>query len=119
MAERSKKSVPSRVNARLDTEDLKHLDDLLARADGGDPKAQLDLALCYDSGDGIERDKEKAVYWFEKAAEQGSIEAQYLIGLMLYQGEAVPQNRSRAVYWMKKAADKGDAKAKWALAQMI
>ena len=119
MAEHSKKSVPSRGNTKPNTEALGNLDDLLAKASAGDPKAQLDLALCYDSGDGIERDKEKAVYWFEKAAEQGSTEAQYLIGLMLYQGEAVPQNRSRAVYWLKKAANKGDAKAKWALAQMM
>ena len=41
------------------------------QAEQGDAEAQYNLAIMYDKGDGTEQDKQKAVYWYTKAAEQG------------------------------------------------
>lgn len=40
-------------------------------AELGFSKAILALANCYDSGDLVERDEERAAYWFKKASEFG------------------------------------------------
>jgi TPR repeat protein len=40
-------------------------------AECGDPEAQYKLGFSYDKGKGVDRDAEKSVYWFKKAAEQG------------------------------------------------
>lgn len=45
-------------------------------AEQGDAEAQFDLGVMYDYGDGVAKDKAKAVYWYTKAAEQGNAEAQ-------------------------------------------
>lgn len=37
----------------------------------GHAGAQTGLGLCYSTGDGTKRDKKKAIYWMQKAAEQG------------------------------------------------
>lgn len=47
-----------------------------------DAKAFLKLAFCYQTGLGVIKDKTKALYWLERAAEQGNSEAQYLAAKM-------------------------------------
>jgi TPR repeat protein len=54
----------------------KALDDLVARAMQGDAAAQYDLGYRYQNGIGVEKDEERAVYWYIKAAEQGNAVAQ-------------------------------------------
>ena len=44
---------------------------LLERAQAGDAQAQFDLGVMYFYGEGVRQDREKAVYWYCKAAEQG------------------------------------------------
>ena len=39
------------------------------------------LVSCMSSGDGVTQDYEKAVQWYQKAADQGHAEAQYNIGV--------------------------------------
>ena len=41
------------------------------KAEQGDANAQTVLGFMYYEGDGIKQDKQKAVYWYTKAAEQG------------------------------------------------
>jgi TPR repeat protein len=38
--------------------------------------AQYYLAVMYENGDGIVRDKEKAIYWYKKSADKGLLRAQ-------------------------------------------
>jgi TPR repeat protein len=42
----------------------------------GDSVAQYNLDLMYENGDGIEKDSDKATYWYKKSAEQGNQDAQ-------------------------------------------
>ena len=48
--------------------------------------AQYSLALCYETGDGCEKDEKKAFEWYKKASEQGNEKAtQWLINRVLQQ----------------------------------
>jgi len=44
-------------------------------AENGNIKAQFNLALLYENGEGIEQNLEKALYWYQKAAENGDAKA--------------------------------------------
>jgi len=72
-----------------------------------DPAEQIEMGDRYYNGDGAEQDYEQAIYWYAKAAEQGSADAQYYIGLMYYQGEGVKEDEIQAYEWFIKAADQG------------
>ncbi len=72
---------------------------------------QCSLGNCYFYGYGVSKDHEKAVYWYEKAANQGAAYAQNNLGACYYDGEGVPKDYEKAVYWYEKAANQGDAKA--------
>lgn len=76
-------------------------------ADAGDAQAQWNLGLCYDDGEGVSMDQEKAVYWYKKAADQGYIPAYSSLGQCYEYGSGVSKNLDEAIYWYKKAADVG------------
>jgi len=42
------------------------------------------LAMAYASGQGAPKDKEKAVYWYQKAADQGNAAAQKALQALSY-----------------------------------
>ena len=71
----------------------------------GDVSAQINLAVMYDTGDGVPKDLEKAAYWLTKAAEQGNPEAQYAIGVYYFYGDGVPKDSKQAIYWLRKASE--------------
>ena len=50
-------------------------------AEQGNPISQYNLGIMYKDGRGVDKNKEKAIFWLEKAAKKGVIEAQYLTGL--------------------------------------
>lgn len=56
-------------------------DDMLKKAHTGDSQAQYTLGLMYDKGnDSQPRDSIKALYWYNKAADNGSLDAKSLLG---------------------------------------
>ncbi len=48
--------------------------------------AQYSLAICYDNGEGTEKNLEKAFCWCQKAAENGFKEAQYNLATLYRKG---------------------------------
>ena len=76
-----------------------------------DAKAQYNFGCCYYYGEGVTKDYSKAVYWYQKAAEQGYAVAQYNFGCCYYYGEGVTKDYNQAVYWFQKAAEQGNAAA--------
>ena len=64
-------------------------------AEQGDARAQRNLGLMYEYGDGVPEDDVKAVYWFRKAAEQGAAIAQTKLGLMYANGDGVPKDSAK------------------------
>ena len=73
--------------------------------------AQCMLGICYENGDGVDKDLTKAVDFYRKAAKQKNAEAQYFLGDCLFDGRGVKQNRAKAFKLWKKAADQGCAVA--------
>jgi hypothetical protein len=85
--------------------------DLQPKADGGDVRAQFDLAVLYDKGQGVPQDDAKARYWYTLAAEHGEKRAQYNLALMYMNGQGVPPDYIRAYYWLSMAILQGDLNA--------
>lgn len=84
----------------------------LQKAQQGDMKAQSFIGETYYWGyENIEKDYNKAFYWFRKAAEQGEPYAQYNLGCMYSKGQGVAQNDKEAMVWIEKAANQGIAAA--------
>ena len=82
---------------------------LLTAARSGDAKAQLQLALAYDSGeDGVEQDFAEAARWYLAAAEQGMTEAMNNLGVLYKDGQGVAQDYHEAATWFSKAAEQGN-----------
>lgn len=80
---------------------------LIKKAESGDVHAQNELGMAYYHGErGLQDNKEKAFYWFMKAAKQGFALAQYNVGNYYHFGKGVPQNYEEAFKWYKKAARK-------------
>ena len=50
-------------------------------AQNGDPISQYNLGVMYKDGKGVNKDIGEAIFWLEKASNQGLLEAQYLTGL--------------------------------------
>ena len=71
--------------------------------------AEKSLAASYANGEGVEADKEEAVRWYRKAAEQGRVHAQCHLAASYANGEGVGKNKEEAVKWYRKAAKQGHA----------
>ena len=63
-----------------------------------------------------EKNFEKAIYLFEKAAKEGHADAQCGLAICYYNGEGIKQDYEQAFNWWKKAAVQGDAYAQHWLA---
>lgn len=85
----------------------------------GNPYAQLLLGNCYYEGDEVERDYEKAAYWYRKAAENDIPKAQYNLGVCYHLGLGVEQDYEKAIDWYHKAAQNGDVKAQYTLGRLF
>ena len=91
---------------------------LLARAQGGDAAAQLDVAARYREGDGVIQNDRFASQWLAKAAAHGGVQAEFEYGRALLNGSGVVQDYRAAFQWISKAAHQGYAPAQYQLGQM-
>ena len=87
-------------------------------AEQGDAKAQYNLGLMYDKGDGTPQNYKAAIKWYTKSAEQGHAKAQNNLGAMYYEGEGTPQDYKAAIKWYTKSAEQGNAHAQYNLGVM-
>lgn len=79
----------------------------LKTAEAGDAKAQFDAAKAYNNGEGVPKDIDKAIEWYQKAADQGNADAQNALGLAFKSAK----DDIKAIEWFRKAADQGHADA--------
>ncbi len=80
-------------------------------AEAGDARAQYDLGVMYDRGDGVPQSDEEALKWYKMAAKQGEARAQYNLGLMYANGQGVPQDYVEAYFWISLSAAQGNQHA--------
>lgn len=90
-------------------------EELVQKAQKGDPEAQYTLGRMYERGQGVARDDRQAAAWFGKAAERGFAPAQHALGGIYVSGRGVPRDDVQSVVWYRKAADQGFAAAQTAL----
>ena len=72
----------------------------------------------YYEGDGVQKDYKKAVEYYTKAAEKGSVWAQHKLAEMYHYGDGVVQDYKKAVKWYAILAKQGDEDAQYELAEM-
>lgn len=83
---------------------------LLPLARQGVPEAQRKIGVMYRHGLGVEKNDEKAIYWYHQAAQNGLVRAQNSLGVMYRFGMGVKRNPKEAAHWLQAAAAQGDPK---------
>ena len=81
--------------------------ELKKSAAAGDPKAQYELGLKYEYGQGVDQNYGEAAKWTQMSAAQGYADGQYNYGLMLEYGQGVGRNFDEADKWYARAAEQG------------
>ncbi len=91
-----------------------YVDELILRAENDDAHAQYSLAELYLHQDNPDRDLYKAVYWFEKSAENGNSDAALELGQFYSAGSAgLEKNCELSVYWSTKATKSYNSSVAW------
>lgn len=90
----------------------KAVTDIEFLANGGEARAQYDLGLLYDQGQGVPQNDARAMHWYALAAEQGEPRAQYNLGLMYLNGQGVQPDLVTAYYWITLSANRGNVHAR-------
>ena len=86
-------------------------------AEKGNSSAQNNLALCFTTGQGVEKNIRLGKELFQMAAEQGHAVAQQNFGLSLLESDDdVPRRSEEAVSWIRKSAEQGYVDAVYTLA---
>ncbi|MBO6635713.1 tetratricopeptide repeat protein [Parvibaculum sp.] len=88
----------------------------LAQTD--DLAAMRNVALLLKEGKGVEKDPERALYFFERAGRAGLVSAQVNAAFMYLNGEGTPQDYKTASFWFHAAAVAGVPAARYNLAVM-
>ena len=73
----------------------KEVQQLMAKANGGDAEAQFNLALKYGTGAGVPKSYPEEAAWMRKAADQGMVRAQYEAGHAVCQRPRGDKRRCR------------------------
>ncbi|MDQ6988986.1 MAG: tetratricopeptide repeat protein [Mariprofundaceae bacterium] len=81
----------------------------LYKAKEGDASAQYLLATWFEDGRGVSKDQNKALRWYQKAAETGHAKAQYALAKALVASDG--KQSSQALHWFEQAAQQGHQQA--------
>jgi len=76
-------------------------------AEEGDPQAQDELGVMYETGHGVPPNFDEAVKWYRRAADQRYAPAERNLGRMYEDGHGVTRNYDEAVKWYRRAAAQG------------
>ncbi len=92
---------------------------LLKIAESGHANAQYDLGVILHNGLGIDKDNEKAIYWFEKSAHQDHADAENYLGAIFKAGWGAEQDIDKALMYLKKAMEHGNEKARVSYSDLL
>ncbi len=91
---------------------------LLPLAEAGNAAAQNKLGTLYSDGHGIKLNYKKAIYWYQKAINQGYFRAYNNLGYLYQYGQGVKQNYEKAADLYKRADGKGSVIAGYNLSML-
>ena len=66
-----KEKAVSQATSQTKTVETPEVQKLREATELGDAEAQYNLGVMYDNGQGVVKDKDEAVNWYRRAAEQG------------------------------------------------
>lgn len=92
--------------------------ELEALAAKGNSRAMLTLGESYELGQGVVKDLNLAVQWYERAAQRGNPDALYRMGRMSLEGRGVRKDPERIRDWWQRAVSGGNAQAAMSLAHL-
>lgn len=104
-------SVQEKEDPPAEVLDANAIDEMTNLAQSGNANFQYSLGRCYDKGIKVAQDYKQALYWYQKAAEQGHDKAANNLGCMYLDGRGVEQDCEKAAYWLEKSAQKNDTLA--------
>jgi uncharacterized protein len=76
-------------------------------AEQGNPAAEMGMGELFDFGWGAPKDRIRATYWYQRAADQGFAEGECTIGLGYVVGDVPPHDVTRGLTLMRQAVDHG------------
>jgi len=74
----------------------------------GDVDAQYNLGYLFETGLGVQIDKNRAIQWYSEAAKRQHKDAQFRLGLMLISSESENRDVTSGKFWLKAAAENGN-----------
>ncbi len=95
-----------------------NIEEIIEKANKGDPEAQYQLGKRYRVGRLVEKDLATAIKWFRLAAEQGNEEAMISLGICYMRGNGVEKDVWEGIKLWTKAADCGNKQAMIKLASL-
>lgn len=81
---------------------------LVDMAKAGNVDAQAYLGMCYEQGNGVQKDESKALYWYDKAASQGNAYAQAYSAMMYLQGRGTEVDEQKAFRLAQSSANQSN-----------
>jgi SH3-like domain-containing protein len=84
-------------------------------ADEGNADAQYALGVAYLKGEGVSRDLNESMKWFEQAGNSGNVQAMFNLGAAYWEGKGTRQSYAEAVEWWEKSAAAGQSAAQYNL----
>ena len=81
----------------------------------GNADAQYALGVAYFKGEGVSRDLNDSMKWFEQAANSGNVQAMFNLGAAYWEGNGTRQSYAEAVQWWEKSAAAGQSAAQYNL----
>ena len=97
---------------------VKRFEEQQAKAVTGNSRAMYEVARMYERGRGTVASMDKAISWFEKAANKGQTDARARLGILYLEGQGVPQDYAKAYENLSAAAKSGVPPAQYFLALM-
>ena len=103
----------------------KEYEPLIQKAESGNGKEQLNLAMTYLNTEQSKFDlpyeykKEKYIYWLEKSSEKRIPEAQYLFGIENESGQNMDKNMRKANYLFLESAENGYSQSQFKLGEFF
>ena len=91
----------------------------LPLAQHDDLAAMRNVGLLLRKGLGTKRDPERALYFFERAAEAGFVSAELNAAFMYLEGDGIPRDYEKASFWLHLAAVAGEPIAQYNLGVMF
>lgn len=92
----------------LEKKPLKAVELLEMASAKGIPGAMFDLAVCFESGEGVKKDQRRAAMLYMVAALKGDPQSYFEVGRCFYYGIGVKKDRELAELWFDKAGELGE-----------